>query len=187
MAAHVCVDGLRGGSGHPQRVPSVGADGSVAGRSPQLSFRAIKKPNLALVQSAANRLDMCEHTSSERTTQQTLSSSVQTDSQTPNAHLPVQYRLVQDHHRRCIAGLDTAGGTHLSSASPQISQWSRCPMSPKYDIFKKTNNSVVWVEAVEDIVAAKKRLISLSSTTPGEYKLWDSSRQEFINPMDECA
>jgi hypothetical protein len=60
-------------------------------------------------------------------------------------------------------------------------------MNPKYDIFKKTDSSVVWVEAVEDIVAAKKRLISLSTTTPGEYKLWDSSRQEFINPMDECA
>jgi hypothetical protein len=60
-------------------------------------------------------------------------------------------------------------------------------MSLKYDIFKKVDNSVVWVEAVEDIVAAKKRLISLSSTTPDEYKLWDSSRQEFINPMDECA
>ena len=60
-------------------------------------------------------------------------------------------------------------------------------MNLKYDIFKKTDNSAVWVEAAEDIVAARKRLISLSSTTPGEYKLWDSSRQEFINPMDECA
>ena len=60
-------------------------------------------------------------------------------------------------------------------------------MVPKYDIFKKTDISAFWVEAVEDIVAAKKRLISLSTTTPGEYKLWDSSRQEFINPMDECA
>jgi len=60
-------------------------------------------------------------------------------------------------------------------------------VSPKYDIFKKTDNSVVWVEAVEDIVAAKKRLISLSSATPGEYKLWDSLRQEFVNPLDECA
>jgi hypothetical protein len=60
-------------------------------------------------------------------------------------------------------------------------------MNLKYDIFKKTDNSVVWVEAVEDIFAAKKRLICLSTTAPGEYKLWDSSRQEFINPMDECA
>jgi hypothetical protein len=55
-------------------------------------------------------------------------------------------------------------------------------MNWKYDIFKKTDNSLVWVEAVEDIVAAKKRLISLSSTTTGEYKLWDSSRQEFNQP-----
>jgi hypothetical protein len=31
----------------------------------------------------------------------------------------------------------------------------------KYDIFGKTNDSVVWVEAVEDIVAVKNRLISL--------------------------
>jgi hypothetical protein len=60
-------------------------------------------------------------------------------------------------------------------------------MNLKYDIFKEIDNSVVWVEAVEDIVAAKKRLINLSSTAPGDYKLWDSSRQEFINPMDECA
>jgi hypothetical protein len=60
-------------------------------------------------------------------------------------------------------------------------------MNSKYDIFKETDNSVASVEAVEDIVAAKKRLISLSTSTPGEYKLWDSSRQEFINPMDECA
>jgi hypothetical protein len=60
-------------------------------------------------------------------------------------------------------------------------------MVPKYDIFKKTDNSVVWIEAAEDIVAAKKRLISLSTTAPAEYKRCDSSRQEFINPMDECA
>jgi hypothetical protein len=60
-------------------------------------------------------------------------------------------------------------------------------MNLKYDIFRKADNSVVWVEAVEDIVAAKKHLITLSSTTPCEYKLWDSSRQEFINPVDECA
>ncbi len=28
-------------------------------------------------------------------------------------------------------------------------------MVAKYDIFKKTNDSVVWVEAVEDIVTVK--------------------------------
>ena len=34
-------------------------------------------------------------------------------------------------------------------------------MNSKYDISKKTDNSVIWIEAVEDIVTAKKRLISL--------------------------
>jgi hypothetical protein len=48
-----------------------------------------------------------------------------------------------------------------SYAPPQKSSsgW-RCLMVAKYDIFKKTNDSVVWVEAVEDIVTAKKRLIA---------------------------
>jgi hypothetical protein len=44
-------------------------------------------------------------------------------------------------------------------------------MNSKYDIFKKTDNSVAWVEAVEDIVAAKKGLISLSTSTPGAQAL----------------
>jgi hypothetical protein len=86
-----------------------------------------------------------------------------------------------------VSRLDRVGGMSLIfSVSANLSM-VKVSMNCKYDIFKKTDNSVVWVEAVEDIVAAKKRLISLSSTTPGEYKLWDSSRQEFINPMDECA
>ena len=32
----------------------------------------------------------------------------------------------------------------------------------------------------------KKRLISSSATAPGQDKLWDSLRQEFINPMDDA-
>jgi hypothetical protein len=61
-------------------------------------------------------------------------------------------------------------------------------MIAKYDIFKKTEeNQVVWVEAVEDIVAAKKRLISLTSTVPSKYLLWDSTAQRFIDPLEETA
>ena len=55
----------------------------------------------------------------------------------------------------------------------------------KYDIFKKTNNSVVWVEAVEDIVTAKKRLISLGSAD--DYRIWDSAEQQFVDLRDDCA
>ena len=60
-------------------------------------------------------------------------------------------------------------------------------MVAKYDIFKKTNDSVVWVEAVEDIVTAKKRLISLTSNGTDDYRIWDSTRQQFIDLLDDCA
>ena len=60
-------------------------------------------------------------------------------------------------------------------------------MVAKYDIFRKTNDSVVWVEAVEDIVAAKKRLISLASDGKNDYRVWDSTREQFIDVLDDCA
>jgi hypothetical protein len=47
--------------------------------------------------------------------------------------------------------------------------------------------SVVWVEAVEDIVTAKKRLISLASDGTEGYRFWDSAKQQFIDVMDDCA
>jgi hypothetical protein len=58
-------------------------------------------------------------------------------------------------------------------------------MVAKYDIFKKTNDSVIWVEAVEDIVAVQKRLISLGSA--GEYRVWDSTEQRFVDVLHDCA
>src|SRR4029077_12496376 len=58
-------------------------------------------------------------------------------------------------------------------------------MVAKYDIFRKTNDSVAWVKAVEDIVAVKKRLISLGSAD--EYRVWDSTEQRFVDVLDDCA
>ena len=58
-------------------------------------------------------------------------------------------------------------------------------MTLKYDIFKKTSDSVIWVEAVEDIIAAKKRSISLGSAD--DYRIWDSAKQQFVDLMDDCA
>jgi hypothetical protein len=61
-------------------------------------------------------------------------------------------------------------------------------MTAKYDIFKKTaENDFVWIEAVADIVAAKKRLISLAASTPTEYRLWDSTEQRFVDPLQDIA
>ncbi len=57
-------------------------------------------------------------------------------------------------------------------------------MVAKYDIFKKTDGSVVWVEAVEDIVRVKERLMSLGAD---DYRVWDSTTQQFIDVLDDCA
>jgi hypothetical protein len=61
-------------------------------------------------------------------------------------------------------------------------------MTSKYDIFKKTpDNSVVWVEEADDISQARKRLITLASVAPAEYRLFDQSRLQFVEPLDDCA
>ena len=60
-------------------------------------------------------------------------------------------------------------------------------MVARYDIFKKTDGSVLWVEAVEDILKVKKRLISLASQGTDDYRVWDSTRQQFIDVLDDRA
>jgi len=60
-------------------------------------------------------------------------------------------------------------------------------MTAKCDIFKKTNDSVMWVEAVEDIVTAKKQLISLAPDGTDGYLIWDFTEQWFIGLLDDCA
>jgi hypothetical protein len=61
-------------------------------------------------------------------------------------------------------------------------------MTAQYDVFKKTTNKdFIWLEEVEDISRARKRLIHLTSTEPAEYRLWDSARQMFVEPMEDCA
>jgi hypothetical protein len=61
-------------------------------------------------------------------------------------------------------------------------------MAAKYDIFKKTpENMVIWVEEVEDISQARKRLISLAASAPAEYRLFSQSLERFVEPDDDCA
>ena len=57
----------------------------------------------------------------------------------------------------------------------------------RYDIFKKIDASVLWVEAVEDIVTVKKRLLSLGLRGMDDYCVWDSMQQQFIDVMDDRA
>ena len=61
-------------------------------------------------------------------------------------------------------------------------------MAAKYDIFKKTSdNSALWIEEVEDISRARKRLLALTSVSPADYRLFDQSRERFIDPSDDFA
>jgi hypothetical protein len=55
-------------------------------------------------------------------------------------------------------------------------------MTSSYDIFQMiSGDNLMWIEAVEDLSAAKKRLVSLASTRPGDYRVWDPSRQQFVD------
>jgi len=61
-------------------------------------------------------------------------------------------------------------------------------VTAKYVIFKlRSDGSFMWIEAVEDILAAKQRLEMLAAKEPGDYHLWDSSFHKFVNPSAKSA
>jgi hypothetical protein len=65
-------------------------------------------------------------------------------------------------------------------------------MTSSYDIFEMiAGNDLMWIEAVEDLSTAKKRLVSLASSKPGDYRVWDPSRQQFVDTsrkrFKDCA
>jgi hypothetical protein len=61
-------------------------------------------------------------------------------------------------------------------------------MNAKYDIFKKTlDNMVIWVEEVEGISQARRRLITLATSAPAEYRLFSQSLERFVEPEGDCA
>jgi len=61
-------------------------------------------------------------------------------------------------------------------------------MIARYVIFKlRSDGSFLWIEAVEDVLAAKQRLEMLTAKQSGDYHLWDSSFHKFINPFAKSA
>jgi hypothetical protein len=61
-------------------------------------------------------------------------------------------------------------------------------MNSKYVIFKlRSDGSFLWIEAVEDILAAKQRLEILAVNEPGHYHLWDTSLHTFVNAFTKSA
>ena len=61
-------------------------------------------------------------------------------------------------------------------------------MGMAYNIFRKTTETpLAWVEVAGDLEEAKKRLISLASTEPGDYFIWDPAEHRFIEPLPTSA
>lgn len=55
------------------------------------------------------------------------------------------------------------------------------PKEVQYDIFKEDSGHLVWLEVVTGLDEAKKRLMSLASTSPSRYRLYDSANATFID------
>ena len=56
-----------------------------------------------------------------------------------------------------------------------------------YDIFKKTSiKDAVWLEAVQGLPQAKKRLLHYRSTSTAEYLVFDATEAKFIDVWDEA-
>lgn len=62
--------------------------------------------------------------------------------------------------------------------------------TPGYDIFKIEGLSVVWIEAICDVDAARVRIEELARRAAGEYVIFDQRRRQMIanttSSMSKC-
>ncbi len=58
---------------------------------------------------------------------------------------------------------------------------------PAYDIFKKHDAALVWVESVQDLATAKKRVEELSKQSPSEYFVFDQRQQRVVARLNPSA
>lgn len=52
--------------------------------------------------------------------------------------------------------------------------------SPPYDILKKDNANLVWVEAAHDLEIAKARIRELVATSKGDYVVFDQRTRKIV-------
>jgi hypothetical protein len=52
--------------------------------------------------------------------------------------------------------------------------------SAQYDIFKKRDSELLWIEAAQDIVSAKKRIQALAMETQCQYVVYDQRTKRMV-------
>lgn len=61
-------------------------------------------------------------------------------------------------------------------------------MQAPFDLLRRDpDGSFIWLEAAADLVRARARLRELASRIPGEYVLFDQTRQETIEKISNDA
>jgi hypothetical protein len=57
-------------------------------------------------------------------------------------------------------------------------------MNARFDLFRGSLDSPMWVEAALTLVAAKDRMIGIARKSPGRYFVFDSSTRVVMHSMD---
>jgi hypothetical protein len=57
-------------------------------------------------------------------------------------------------------------------------------MLAAYDIFRKQDGALVWIEAVPDLASAKQRLEELSKQTLCEYVVFNQHQQQIVASLN---
>ena len=52
--------------------------------------------------------------------------------------------------------------------------------SPAYDIFRKKDSQLIWVEAAHELESAKKRIAALAMQDRAEYVIYDQRAKRIV-------
>jgi len=52
--------------------------------------------------------------------------------------------------------------------------------SPAYDIFRKKDSQLIWVEAAHELESAKKRIATLAMQDRAEYVIYDQLAKRIV-------
>jgi hypothetical protein len=53
-----------------------------------------------------------------------------------------------------------------------------------YDIFRKDSAALVWVEALQDLESAERRVKELAQRSHGEYVIFDQTKQRIVSTFE---